>query len=548
MNSISSITEFQNLEKIVSSISTDNKASVCRQIGDLFIAKSEQLIGELIAHPEQNEIYLKLGQRLKVVDRVMFDEFKTSIIAIQRIAKLLRDGDIQKLNSFTHKIAEANLDPIHNLFSLKTISSFYSLHLPADIEKVRAISHPDVRIRIMAQLINRDEIPLKNLNLSKIELMELAPHLTFVDCRECFQDWRKREIENFIKDCSTNVKTLFISTSIITKLPPLPNCRWVGHIGDHIDSSTVPEQSRQLHFTLKWHEYVGKSVEELERIHERLEGRHARFDVNYGNDLGGEEIYGDELGRVSEAIPIRPYISSYLTVSVEDLNTNPFKVLLALSDRLLGGYPLPHIEFTEKGRAAEAVDVGGLRSILISRLMEELASHAGKKGQLSFIKGDHGLMPVLDSTVEGLEDLIKGFRTLGALFVRSLGVEGLQEKVEGILTKGMFISKISWIPGHVGQNKAKKTKEYVEKWVKESTLEYVKKLLFTITGSNGLKSDTVLNFELYNRNQDNFPVAHTCFKSIEITSNYPSYEIFKNKLNFLIEQSTNKSHSGVEFT
>lgn len=100
---------------------------------------------------------------------------------------------------------------------------FNKLHLPNDLEKIRQIPSPYAQIYVLAELLNRDPIAIKDLNLTKEEFMALGPHLTFLDCRNAFEGWDCQEIVNFLKTCS-NLKCLYINHPLIEQLPQLPVC------------------------------------------------------------------------------------------------------------------------------------------------------------------------------------------------------------------------------------------------------------------------------------------------------------------------------------
>ncbi|MBA3816845.1 MAG: hypothetical protein H0X29_10085 [Parachlamydiaceae bacterium] len=174
------------------------------------------LIGDLIQHPDHQETYIELGSRLRNLNEDHFKIMISSLEKIQVIASILRKGDGEALNIISNQ-----------------------LHLPANIDQVRAIENPVVRIRVMAQLINRDKTALSKLSLNNEEFMLLAPHLTYIDCRDNFNLCRFRPIEEqvvekglpegaaqeFLDACSSeNVLCLLISSSEITRLPALPNC------------------------------------------------------------------------------------------------------------------------------------------------------------------------------------------------------------------------------------------------------------------------------------------------------------------------------------
>lgn len=101
---------------------------------------------------------------------------------------------------------------------------FNKLHLPNDLEKIRRIPSPYAQNYVLAELLNRDPIAIKDLNLTKEELMSLGPYLTFLDCRDAFEGWDCNEIDNFLKTCS-NLKYLYINHPLIEQLPLLPVCQ-----------------------------------------------------------------------------------------------------------------------------------------------------------------------------------------------------------------------------------------------------------------------------------------------------------------------------------
>lgn len=101
---------------------------------------------------------------------------------------------------------------------------FNKLHLPNDLEKIRRIPSPYAQNYVLAELLNRDPMAIKDLNLTKEELMSLGPYLTFLDCRNAFEGWDCKEIDNFLKTCS-NLKCLYINHPLIEQLPLLPVCQ-----------------------------------------------------------------------------------------------------------------------------------------------------------------------------------------------------------------------------------------------------------------------------------------------------------------------------------
>lgn len=95
--------------------------------------------------------------------------------------------------------------------------------------------------------------------------------------------------------------------------------------------------------------------------------------------------------------------------------------------------------------------------------------------------------------------------------------------------------------------KANRTQDFLKKWIEESSLKELEKLLNTITGYETLYEGKAIKFELYNRDQNRIPEVHTCAPSIEFSVNCPDYKTFREKLETLIKQSTNEESSGFQF-
>lgn len=711
-------TTFQNLERLTNkltlALSEDyhaNKESLFQQIQTLFIEKSEQLIGELALHPEQHKTYSDLRQCLSLLDQDNYKEFLECVISIQKISNILRKDEIEKLDSFTRQISNnGNV----NYFLNGATLTFCDLHLSEDINQIRSISHPYVRNRVMAQLINRDQIPLNTLNLSKKELMDIGPHLTFLDCRNIFDGWKTKEIDAFLNSCP-NLITLEINALQITKLPPLRHCRKLNCSGCTCLGKLPPLPNCRI---LDCHMCTRlKRLPELPDCHTldcstcpelyelpSLPNCHT-LNCNWCSLL--EQLpplpnchtlnFIDCFSLDQNSIPLSfKSANKRLLVNVNDLNDNPLKVLLELGPRLLNGHPLPIIRLIEKnGSISEGEDAVALRKSVISRLIKSLKSHAEAEGQLHFITDPNlGLMPYIDSSKVNLDDQIEGFQILGTIFMRSMiegcltgnhfhpalfqmicsfsydeldklddeagnlsnelrlklrliesldnknmvqiinnlqkkpthlnnadyeqlkdlvinsieeeidlskntlenrkwvqakgkeiilgdiqkldthravaliaktmhflinseevwsrscmnGSQKLQSKIEGTLTKQEFISAISLkLKTNKYPKRAEKIEGFLEKWISEATIDDIKKLTYTITGSDTLREGQVMKFELYNREPHRLPEVHACFSSIEFSINCPNYKMFKEKLNTLITQSISEESSGYQF-
>jgi len=215
------------LVQISSDLSQDNKKIIARQMGDVCLEHIEDLVGECLGDPTAATSCRLLRDHMTKVDQQMAGEFQTTIDLIQEITSLLRERNIQGIQGF-----------VERLLVPSPLSYLYQLHLPQDIERVRKIAHPVVRAHVMAVLINRDQIAVKSLSLTKKEMMDIAPFLTYVNVEGAFDKWNQREIHRFL-DSLQYVTTLLINSDKVTRLPPLPYCRRLECCGTSI--SALPE-------------------------------------------------------------------------------------------------------------------------------------------------------------------------------------------------------------------------------------------------------------------------------------------------------------------
>jgi hypothetical protein len=109
----------------------------------------------------------------------------------------------------------------------------------------------------------------------------------------------------------------------------------------------------------------------------------------------------------------------------------------------------------------------------------------------------------------------------------------LQKAIEGDLSKPLCIQALE-------QNAPSPARDYLLQWVNEAEQTKLERLVYMMTSLKTLKENLVIDVK--NLPADGslpLPVYHTCFNTIDLY-NYPSFEIFKRKL----EQSL----ESVEFT
>ncbi len=124
-----------------------------------------------------------------------------------------------------------------------------------------------------------------------------------------------------------------------------------------------------------------------------------------------------------------------LEVDLDELTSNPRKLLLELGSHLLQNKPFPNIYYRLKGELSEAVDIGGVRRDFISRLMESLFAESSMSGKLVM---DNEKFPQLT----GKED-IDCYRTIGRIFALCY-LQGSYFKTGTLFSAGVY-QKIAFL-------------------------------------------------------------------------------------------------------
>ncbi len=145
---------------------------------------------------------------IHLVDTLNGLEIKTNKVAkaIEKLCNILQDecgtpGSIDDLRS----LPSDTLEEIQS--SLNELRGLIKENLPGAKSAI-------------ASWIQFAEIPLSKLNLSKEELLELAPHFTYLNIN--IENLKESEIHDLISKC-TNLKKLVLATDQIKTTPPLPD-------------------------------------------------------------------------------------------------------------------------------------------------------------------------------------------------------------------------------------------------------------------------------------------------------------------------------------
>lgn len=169
----------QSLTQLTSDVSYENKEDKAIQISQFLKNQKEKLIGELLTDPDQIKTCKEIAHHLSQIDPKVFTSCKRSLKIAQKIAHLLKENDMEGLLKFTREERKKAGDMWlidQNLVS--TTERFCDLMVPQDMKKIRAIPHREVRLRVLANSMNRHRISPDELNLSAEERAGINPYLT----------------------------------------------------------------------------------------------------------------------------------------------------------------------------------------------------------------------------------------------------------------------------------------------------------------------------------------------------------------------------------
>lgn len=205
--------------------------------GDLptFIQQVETLKGE-ITEGQWNNREDKLAETALILFRSNYsllsehevhkfenEEFTSTVINLLEALNSL-ENKTSKVAGAVDKIGFLLQDSSRAPGSIKDLKSLpcdTPAQIKASLEKFRQLIHanvPDAKDNL-ARWIHYAEIPLSKLNLTMEELIEFAPHFTYLCLNR--EELTEEDINDFISRC-TNLQKLKLATDEIKHLPPLP--------------------------------------------------------------------------------------------------------------------------------------------------------------------------------------------------------------------------------------------------------------------------------------------------------------------------------------
>ena len=113
--------------------------------------------------------------------------------------------------------------------------------------------------------------------------------------------------------------------------------------------------------------------------------------------------------------------------------------------------------------------------------------------------------------------------------------DALKTTIEGSLDKDQIKKALTFSGGNPSEQ-LEAAKGWFSRFLDEADIDTLKDFLRAITSSNSLRPGSTITIGLYDRDPQQFPIAHTCFNTLELPV-YPSYEKFKEKLQYLLAQA-----------
>ncbi len=115
----------------------------------------------------------------------------------------------------------------------------------------------------------------------------------------------------------------------------------------------------------------------------------------------------------------------------------------------------------------------------------------------------------------------------------------LMERIQGALDANTVLNAISAEKGeNVTDQDHDRTIGFLVRWIQEADSEQLRQFVYAMTGNNAIGNQTPLIIQTYNR-EEALPVAHTCSFELELSAQYPTQEVFNQKLELFLTYALN---------
>lgn len=112
----------------------------------------------------------------------------------------------------------------------------------------------------------------------------------------------------------------------------------------------------------------------------------------------------------------------------------------------------------------------------------------------------------------------------------------LQERIEGILNKAALKRKLTW---EFTSSQFAGTQAYLMNWI-DNHEKILEKFVYAVTGTRAICANDIL-IQVFDRDKNFIPIAHTCTFTLELSGNYESQEVFDQKIGYFLENALTSS-------
>jgi len=148
---------------------------------------------------------------------------------------------------------------------------------------------------------------------------------------------------------------------------------------------------------------------------------------------------------------------------------------------------------------------------------------------------------VLQEAGEAIQEIAKGIRDmLPGQAASSFSPERIISDLEGVSDAQTIQANCPLHHDYNNDDKAKKTHQWLMTWLEQASPEDLRGFCNFVTGAGALALQPQdgyppLRVIFTNIPEDQLPIAHTCFRQLDLPKTYPDYETFKARLNTAIE-------------
>lgn len=128
--------------------------------------------------------------------------------------------------------------------------------------------------------------------------------------------------------------------------------------------------------------------------------------------------------------------------------------------------------------------------------------------------------------------------------IQQKGADRLQKEIEGELSADALLAHLDWVNELSLDAEVQQTKAYFEDWLKRASEKDLQTFVQAVTANRSL-TPARITIKLYRRGDENIPTAHSCFSSLELSSQLRDQETFDLMMGKFLEYAL--AGSGFQF-